>query len=257
MRIAGAQIPVSKHINQNVETIKAAINWALENQCDWLVTPEGSLSGYLPNFNVETTNTALTEIETYATKMSIGLCLGTLWVEDEEYGSVRRNQIRFYNKEGDLLGVTNKTHGVDYDSTFLMNNIEKDGINIITLQNPPGGTGQQYLKVVGLICNDMWPHFANYSIPHLAQSAQATLLIHSSNGARGNDKDKVYNTWHDANLKMISHITQVPIITVDNIYHMNGEYYDGPTSSPSGIVMDGEWLKQVPRTGTQYFYWDF
>ena len=91
----------------------------------------------------------------------------------------------------------------------------------------------------------------------MAQSAGATILIHSSNGARGNDKDKVYNTWHDANLKMISHITQIPIITVDNIYHINGEYYDGPTSSESGVVIDGEWVTKVPRTGTQYYYWDF
>ena len=43
MRIAGAQIPVSKDVEQNVKTIKHAIDWATDNECDFLVTPEGSL----------------------------------------------------------------------------------------------------------------------------------------------------------------------------------------------------------------------
>jgi predicted amidohydrolase len=257
MRLAGAQIPVSKDVEKNVETIKHAIDWATDNECDFLVTPEGSLSGYLPGFNIEETIKGLADIEEYAKEKSMGLCLGTLWLDKEDQGDIRRNQIRFYDKEGVFLGRANKTHGVNHDETFLMNDIDKEGIRIFSLLTPPGGTGQQYLNAVGLICNDMWPHYASKSIPHLAELAGATILIHSSNGARGNDKDKVYNTWHDANLKMISHITRIPIITVDNIYHINGEYYDGPTSSESGVVIDGEWVTDVPRTGTQYFYWDF
>ena len=48
MRIAGAQIPVTRDIVANTKTIKESIDWASENNCDFLVTPEGSLSGYYP-----------------------------------------------------------------------------------------------------------------------------------------------------------------------------------------------------------------
>ena len=95
MRIAGAQIPVSKDVEENVKTIKHAIDWATDNECDFLVTPEGSLSGYFPEFNVETTRKALHDIEEYAKNSTLGLCLGTLWVEQEKRGDIRRNQIRF------------------------------------------------------------------------------------------------------------------------------------------------------------------
>ena len=51
--------------------------------------------------------------------------------------------------------------------------------------------------------------------------------------------------------------TQIPIITVDNTCHMNGHPYDGPTSSESGVTVDGKWVTKVPRLGTQHFYYDF
>ena len=56
---------------------------------------------------------------------------------------------------------------------------------------------------------------------------------------------------------MISQATQIPIITVDNTCHMNGQPYDGPTSSESGVTVDGKWVTKIPRTGTQHFYYDF
>ena len=253
MRIAGAQIPVSKDVEQNVKTIKHAIDWATDNECDFLVTPEGSLSGYFPEFNVDATKEALHEIEEYAKNSTLGLCLGTLWAEDEARGSIRRNQIRFYNREGVFIGATNKTHLVLPDETFLGHDLN-ECIPVHTLIGD-SKTGREHLKAVGLICNDMWPH-GTKSIVHMATSRDADVLIHSSNGARGNVRDKLYNDWHNAHLRMASHQC-CPIITVDNTLHMNGEFYDGPTSSESGVVIDGEYVTKVPRIGTQYFYWDF
>ena len=104
MRLAGAQIPVSTDVGKNIETIKHAIDWSVDNQCDFLVTPEGSLSGYLPGFNIEATVKGLADIEEYA-KNKLGLCLGTLWVEKEQCVEFRRNQIRFYDKEGNWLSL--------------------------------------------------------------------------------------------------------------------------------------------------------
>jgi len=254
MRIAGAQIPCSKAIDQNINTIKQAIDWAQVKECDFLVTPEGSLSGYWPGFDIEATVNGLAVIENYAKVKNVGLCLGTLWVETEDIGEIRRNQIRFYDKQGNFLGATNKTHGVIPDETFLSHNLDK-GVPVHTLIGD-SKTGREHLRAVGLICNDMWPH-GTESIIHRIKDQDIDILIHSSNGARGNPRDGLYDAWHNAHLRMTSHNSQIPIITVDNSYHMDGGFYDGPTSSPSGIVIDGEWSKQVSRKGTQYFYWDF
>ena len=46
VRIAGAQIPCTPIVKDNVEHIKKAIDYAVENRCDYLVTPEGAVSGY-------------------------------------------------------------------------------------------------------------------------------------------------------------------------------------------------------------------
>jgi len=66
VRFAGAQIPCSKILKNNVQTIKTAIDWAVDNQVDYLITPEGSLSGYIKDFDVPELVDALTEIEQYA-----------------------------------------------------------------------------------------------------------------------------------------------------------------------------------------------
>ena len=47
LRIAGAQIPVGVDIQRNKNEIIKALDWAKENEVDLLVTPEGSLSGYI------------------------------------------------------------------------------------------------------------------------------------------------------------------------------------------------------------------
>ena len=49
----------------------------------------------------------------------------------------------------------------------------------------------------------------------------------------------------------------IPILTVDNCYKNDGQFYDGPTSSTSGIIHNGEWLVKASSTGTDYFYYDF
>ena len=45
-RLAGAQLPIGIDIQWNKKEILKAIDWALENEVDHLLTPEGSLSGY-------------------------------------------------------------------------------------------------------------------------------------------------------------------------------------------------------------------
>jgi hypothetical protein len=46
------------------------------------------------------------------------------------------------------------------------------------------------------------------------------------------------------------------VITVDNSCKPDGTEWGGPTSSQSGVLIGGEWVTTVPRTGTHYFYYD-
>ena len=43
VRFAGAQLPVTQELEENKKAILKAIDWAASNNCDWLLTPEGSL----------------------------------------------------------------------------------------------------------------------------------------------------------------------------------------------------------------------
>lgn len=254
LRIAGAQIPVTKNVSKNLETIKAAIDWASDNSADFLVTPEGSLSGYIPEWNFEEVKEALTHIEQYSANKNVGLCLGTLWRETTKFGEVARNQIRFY-KHGNLFGTTNKSYIIEHDHV-MPHNIKEDGISFFPLTNKNGNG----INAVGLICNDMWGNnwSGNPNIMKIAmESRRVGLAIHSTNGTRGNDLDDIMDQWHDVHLKLLSRASGIPIFTVDNSIHMEGDDYDGKTSSESGVIIDSKWVTSVPRFGTQYFYYDF
>ena len=275
IRFAGAQMPCTPNVDNNVEQIKKAIDYAVENKCDYLVTPEGALSGYdhgdlarrgfdpFENMFTDKLKEGLKEVESYA-KGKVGLCLGTAWLEKERFGEVGRNQIRFYSKAGDLRGRTNKSFCVNpSDMSYLENDPNVAGISCWQL-----GDDTFKFNVVGLVCNDMWGH--GWS-GHKAMCWEAKqqfngggrqdlqLFVHCTNGYRGNGEfmETLFNDWHHAHLTMMSYLAEVPIITVDNCYHIDGREYHGQTSSESGVVVRGKFVTEIPRTGTQYFYHDF
>ena len=261
VRFGGAQIPVTPDIQKNIETIKKAIDWAAENKVDYLVTPEASLSGYYTadDASIKSVATAMSTIEKYAANKKIGLCLGTIWDEIESDKSVRRNQIRFYNQKGLLCGATNKRYAIEFDRK-----IGVKGDNDATLIPLP--IKDKVIPAGGVICVDMYVVDGQPGPAWKLQLQGAKLLIHSTNAARNvavNEKlsvelsDKIANDWHDICLRRTSFLTTIPIITVDNCYMADGTEYHGPTSSESGVLINGEWATKIPRTGTQYFYYDF
>lgn len=276
IRIAGAQIPVTSNVSENIQTIKNSIDWAVENKCDYLVTPEGSLSGYvLPPEVVAETNlltapvndevvNALREIESYA-KDKIGLCLGTLWIENQYWGICKRDQIRFYSKSGNLLGASSKTFTMNnLDVDILAHDVVKEGIPAFPL-----GNENYTFNVSGLICNDMWGDawsdhknlawsaHQNFNMRRNETKRLLHLFVHVVNGGRGNEHDELFEQWHESHLRMLSYVTQTPIISVDNCNTIDGKTYEGRTSSPSGVYINGKLEVDVPRYGTQHFYYDF
>ena len=253
IRFAGAQIPCTPYIALNTQTIKNAIDWAADNNVNYLVTPEASLSGYTASITneVQLLTLALREIESYAAKKQIGLCLGTLWIEDQ---STIRNQIRYYAKDGRYLGATNKTVLTPLDIQIGVVPSDK----LIGIVIP---CDSKIIPTAGLICADLYglQNSNTGGLPNQYCQLGVTLIIHSTNADRGIDsfKDEVEDIWLDGNLRRISHQIISHIISVDNCYMMDGTEYHGKTATQSGVLIGGKWVTNVLRTGTQYFYYDF
>jgi predicted amidohydrolase len=260
IRFAGAQLPASEDLSKNVTDIKDAIDWAGKNAVDYLLTPEGSLSGYFPGFDTYKGRTAqdlydaAKEVVECAVENNVSLCLGTMWCETDDRfpeGYRKENQIRFYSNFGTFLGSTNKSYTIpEYDQTM-----RSDAINIVSIHDDT-------INAAGLVCNDFWggPLSKNLSLPiHVVEDLNAQVIFHATNGFKGElpNYDEITNAWHEGNLRMLSFSTGVPIITVDSCYKMNGFPYEGNTSSQSGILLSGMWKVKAPRTGIQYFYHDF
>lgn len=254
IRFAGAQIPCSSNLVQNIKTIKQAIDWAVDNQVDYLITPEGSLSGYTKGFDTPELIQGLAEIEQYAAN-KVALCLGTMWVEKEGEFDVKRNQIRFYNKDGTFNTAVDKTIVTPRDGELGI--VAADQTFLVPLLDYKNADGYP-LAAGAFICNDFYGRPNYPELPRTAFYNGAKLFIHATNADRGVGElyDKIMDDWHTSHLQMTAYLASVPVITVDNSCTPDGTTWNGPTSSQSGVLIGGEWVVKVPRTGTHYFYHD-
>jgi|TARA_B110000908_G_C10101431_1_gene378783 predicted amidohydrolase len=264
IRIAGAQIPVTKDPKENIKHIKAAIDWAEENQVDVLLTPEGSLSGYLNTFdnlliNSSNLQNLCNEVVLYAVSKNIQLALGTEYIKTFNFGKVKTSQIRYYNTSSKLIG-----HYVKQMTIPLENAYPGKGPKIVEIEGT-NASGPYNFKVGSFICNDMWGQLDKKQIViedlFYYRGCDSKIIFHATNGVRGPDtQDDIINEklkeFADINLWMSSKFG-VPIVTVDNCYTCSGDHYNGPTSSTSGIILNGEWLVKAAPTGIDYFYYDF
>jgi predicted amidohydrolase len=178
-RIAGAQLPVTKDIKTNLETIKTALDYAINEEADILLTPEGSLSGYIHDFNQAIVKNALETIIAKA-KGKLGLALGTCYFEKD---GKCYNQIRFYNKNGRYLGSHSKILLCSTLTKPLKGEIEQYSVKPLKTFNFKG------IIIGGLICNDMWanPNCTHIPDMHLSQQLAmkgAKIIFHAVNGGR-------------------------------------------------------------------------
>jgi predicted amidohydrolase len=246
LKVAGAQLPVVRDIAANTAAIHRAIDFAVAQGADILLTPEGSVSGYTPHFDRGAADEALREITTRAASAGLGLALGTCRIEDD---GLCYNQIRFHAKDGTFLGFHAKT------------------LRCGTMTNPSVGEINDYAEaplrtfdfegatVGGLICNDYWanPGCTPMPDPHLThQLAQmgARVIFHAVNGGRDDSPlSPIHTAFHESNLLLRARADKLWVVTVDN-----SDPAHLPTSSPSGVVApDGTWAVKAPRSGEQCF----
>lgn len=280
IRIAGAQIPVSdNNIERNKDEIIRALDWAKENEVDHLLTPEGSLSGYGNFFlmNGDKLHIALKEVEEHQKKVGVELHLGTCIQDCEQLGIFNRNQIRHYNKDGNLYAKTNKTYLISGDRYVVPSTVGSEPAATFPLFNLEKRDSKDF-TAVGMICNDMWggekhlgidPIAPKLSLTHMLTQMEIDLIFHSTNGYKFDkkvvDTKPSYQTlfdWHDVHLRHTAHLLSTTVITVESCvpwnWNGNEDVFDKVvTPSASGVIGPfGNWLTDVPRSGRQYFYHD-
>jgi predicted amidohydrolase len=246
IRISGAQIPVIEDINTNVKTIERAIDYAISEKADILLTPEGSLSGYTQRFDIKATTEALEYVTQKARESKLGLALGTCFVEPDEKCY---NQIRFYKSDGEYLGFHSKTLTCGSMTDHPEGEINHYAIQSLRTYNFDG------ICIGGLICNDLWanPGCTPIPDPHLTHQLSkmgAKIIFHSVNGGRsGSEWSDIVWHYHESNLRMRANASKIWVVTVDNCYPL-----DLKCSAPSGIIEPGgKWVCKAEPQGEQFF----
>ena len=286
VRLAGAQIPVHNNdIQYNKKEILKALDWAKDNEVDFILTPEAALSGYNTVWqeNLDELKEALKEVEDHQKSLGVGLHLGTMFKEPEVHGDLNRNQIRHYSKEGILFHITNKCYLIGSASGADSNLVP--GMTPCEVMNLPyakiTGVHREY-KGTGLICNDLWgdqsycDHTPNNPIKQILKKSEPELIIHATNGVkyppdilelcykdRGQEIVDAMDAYHDGTIRQVAVKTISHILTVDSCvpWHWKGDEDTIDvciTSSQSGFVNTlGTWQTNTPRFGRQYFYYDY
>lgn len=247
IRICGAQIPVTTDVRSNVKAIERAIDHAVSQNVHVLLTPEGSLSGYTHKFHPQSVEEALAYITGKAREASLGLALGTCFVEPGDGKCY--NQIRFYRPDGRYLGFHSKT------------------LTCGSLTDPPEGEINHYtisplktfeyrgIRIGGLICNDLWanPGCTPVPDPHLTHQLSkmgAKIIFHAVNGGRSDSEwSDVAWRYHESNLRMRARADGLWIVTVDSCHPIELR-----CSSPSGVInSQGEWVCETRPKNEQFF----
>lgn len=261
MIFAGGQINVTNDISINIQNIKELIDYTAAVEADFCSMPEYAMSGFIDNWidwedKKPQVEAGVEELVAYATSKNVGMFLSTLYDPDpfeEDYfdepeDNKVRNQVRVYDKDGKLLGAANKIRawGPIEQRTVSMEGIKQ---NVITMPNNE--------KVGVMLCNDLWGNgFEGGPVIHRTMLADfgAQIFIHATNAERGKGrlKDDTLREFHNGWLRTVS--LDGPIITTDNACNMNGQPYNGPTSSSSGICMNAMWVERCADRGVEFFH---
>jgi len=248
LRVAGAQIPVSRDLQRNVQALSRAIDFARREKADVLVTPEGSLSGYWAGFDAEATRNAIDAVAAKAKSARIALVLGTCFADE---GGARYDAQRFYNSEGEYLGFHSKIllcrRVAIPNAKGEMDSFKSSPLRVFSLNG---------LKVGGLVCNDMWanPEYTPMPDPYLARQLAglgARIVFVSANAGQDSGPDWSLNhSYHEANLRMRARSGGLWVVAVDAADPEGKK----PSNAPSGVVRpDGQWAVQAEAKGEQFF----
>ena len=248
MIFTASQQPVFADPKENLKCIIDVLDTNKES--DWILTPEGSLSGYCLNQTHEkndpTYTEALKELEKYLLDNRRNLALGTGHIEPD---NLPYNQIRVY-REGVLQGAYNKQ--------LLTNDVGAMGEYYFYA--PGNSCNYFYLdpintfKASALICNDVWafPRMSPRGNPYFYReisNACAQVVFVSVNCCTDEFDQTVYN-FHESHLRLLSKQFNIHTVVSSACTDMRGDEYNGKVQCPSGIIdPNGEWIAKCKDIG--------
>ena len=245
LTISGLQMPVTNDVARNEKRILEAIKKASKAGADFLVTPEGSLSGYTPNFDRLQVAGAVERLTAAAKEHKVGLLLGTCFKELTDGKEQCYNQVRVYTPQGEYLG---------YHAKIL---------RCSDLNSPGSGEMTDYaqgrlrtfewngISFGILICNDFWatPGYTTIPNPYLPWQLKqmgAQLIFHSINSGT----DQKYRAFHESNVNLWAKALGIYIVEVNAA----GKNKNEKTNASSGLVgPKGQRDAIVPDVGEQFF----
>jgi predicted amidohydrolase len=244
VRVAGIQMRQSRAVAENEAEILAALRRAGADGAHFLLTPEGSLSGYYAGFDREEVAAATARLSAAAAQAGVGLALGTCFKEVEEGEEFCYNQVRVYSPGGEYLG---------YHAKIL---------RCSRLAHPGTGEMRDYVegrlrtfewegrRFGALICNDLWatPGWTTMPNPYLPWKLKllgAQFLLHAI--CSGDDPRN--RPFHESSTELWARTLNLPI------FQVNAAAPEGArVNAPSGLVgADGARLVTVPDEGEHYF----
>jgi predicted amidohydrolase len=235
LTVAGFQMIVSKDVEANEHALRRAIDQAASVKADFLLTPEGSLSGYYPDFDRTVVAAAVQRVAQHAKESRVGLLLGTCYKEMEEdvpsfaakrWGSPAGqheycyDQVRVYTPSGEYLGAHSKIllcSSLYHPGTGEIKNFVTGTLRTFTWDGICFGV---------LICNDLWatPGFTSSPNPYLAwrlKTMGAQIIFHAVNTA---GTPALFRPYHESNQNLWAISLNVPIVTTnanDNVTASN------------------------------------
>ncbi len=241
--LAGLQMNVTQDIKNNQEQIIAGIQKAAQEGASFLVTPEGSLSGYTSEFKQSELTNALKEIKAVAERMKVGLILGTCYKELIRGNELCFNQVRVYTPEGHFMGA--------YSKILRCSNLDLPGTGEMVeyVEGELRTFDWNGLRFGILICNDLWatPGYTTMPNPYLAWKLKqmgAQLIIHCINSGTV----QKYRPFHESSAELWAFSTQIPILEV------NAAHGDEIINAQSGLIdANGERSLRIPDSGIQFF----
>lgn len=240
IKVAGLQMDVTTDILHNKNRILSGMKEAAAGKAIFLVTPEGSLSGYHSKFDQQELLKAVQEIVSYAKELRLGLLLGTCFKDDQE---LCYNQIRVYTPEGEFLGAHSKIlvcSPIDFPGTGEMLDYQQGVLQTFEWNNIRFGT---------LVCNDLWatPGYTTIPNPYLPLKLKqmgAEVIFHSINSGT----NQLYRRFHESSAELWALNLRIPIMEV------NAAQGKGKINAQSGLIdSNGVRSVVVPDTG-EYLY---
>lgn len=248
LTVAGLQMLDSHDVPANERAIHRAIDRAASAKADFLLTPEGGLSGYYAGFEREAVSQAAARLAAHAREVRLGLLLGTCYKEREVGPTGEReycyDQVRVYSPAGDYLGAHSKIllcSPVTHPGTGEMKEYVAGSLRAFTCNGLCFGV---------LICNDLWatPGFTTLPNPYLAlqlKNLGAQVLFHA---VATPGPDLSYQPYHESNQRLWAKALAIPIVTVNLSDGTN------PANCRGGVVLpDGERKVLAEGAGEKFF----